>query len=173
MHLPSLLLLPTLLATTAICAPEPIPNVNLDDSNLAALAQALKPTTNPTRTQPLPNLESVSPPPHAVVHQVLTAVPPTALAQLFVPAKRVALASEFSAGNTPEWYKALPTDVQNYFAEVKRQISATTGTGEGAGEAKAAEKTKSSGGNKVVSLDVRGMGAWVVGAIVVGLGVVV
>lgn len=105
------------------------------------------------------------------MHQVITAVPPTALAQLFVPAKRVALASEFSAGNTPEWYKALPTDVQNYFAEVKRQISATTGTA-GAGEAKAAEETKSSGGNKVVSLDVREMGAWVVGA-VVGLGVVV
>lgn len=41
MKLSSLFLLPTLLATTAFCAPEPIPNVNLNDNNLAALAQAL------------------------------------------------------------------------------------------------------------------------------------
>ncbi|GLA14037.1 hypothetical protein AnigIFM62618_011455 [Aspergillus niger] len=163
MKLSSLFLLPTLLATTAFCAPEHIPNVNLNDNNLAALAQALKPSL-PTPTQPVPNLESVSPPPHAVVHQVITAVPPTALAQLFVPAKRVALASEFSAGNTPEWYKALPTDVQSYFAEVKRQIAAT-----GVGEAKAAEETKSSGGGKVVSVQGMGWMVGLVGAVVVGV----
>ncbi|OJZ82342.1 hypothetical protein ASPFODRAFT_211051 [Aspergillus luchuensis CBS 106.47] len=165
MRLSSLFLLPTLLATTAICAPEPIPNVNLNDNNLVALAQALEPSL-PTQTQPPPNLESVSPPPHAVVHQVITAVPPTALAQLFVPAKRVAMASEFSAGNTPEWYKALPTDVQSYFAEVKRQIAAT-----GVGEVKAAEETKSSGGS--VSAEVSGWLVGLVGAVAVVGGVVV
>ncbi|GFN21257.1 uncharacterized protein AtWU_11066 [Aspergillus tubingensis] len=166
MRLSSLFLLPTLLATTAICAPEPIPNVNLNDNNLLALAQALKPSL-PTQTQQPPNLESVSPPPHAVVHQVITAVPPTALAQLFVPAKRVAMASEFSAGNTPEWYKALPTDVQSYFAEVKRQIAAT-----GVGEAKAAEETKSSGGSSV-SAELSGWMLGLVGAVAVVGGVVV
>lgn len=81
-----------------------------------------------------------------------------------MPAKRVALASEFSAGNTPEWYKALPTDVQSYFAEVKRQIAAT-----GVGEAKAAEEKKSSGGGKVVSVQGMGLVVGLVGAVVVGV----
>lgn len=77
------------------------------------------------------------------------------------------MASEFSAGNTPEWYKALPTDVQSYFAEVKRQIAAT-----GVGEAKAAEETKSSGGGSV-SAEVSGWMLGLVGAVAVVGGVVV
>ncbi|PYI07899.1 hypothetical protein BO78DRAFT_278752, partial [Aspergillus sclerotiicarbonarius CBS 121057] len=101
-----------------------------DAANWSALAQALKPytITIPTKTASL-NLESISPPPHSVIHQVITAVPPTALAQLFVPAKRSALASEFQAGNTPDWYKALPTDVKSYISVVKREIATRTGTG--------------------------------------------
>ncbi|OOF94248.1 hypothetical protein ASPCADRAFT_407016 [Aspergillus carbonarius ITEM 5010] len=185
---PYLLLLPTLLATTAHCAPEPLSDTDVD--NWSALAQALyiPPPSSFTHPQPTPllinthsrkpytitiptktaslNLESISPPPHSVIHQVITAVPPTALAQLFVPAKRSALASDFKAGKTPEWYRDLPTDVKSYISVVKREIA--TGTETGAGVVK--ETGKSSSGGVRVRGEVVGVGlgmgmgvVWVVG----------
>lgn len=45
------------------------------------------------------------------------------LVDLFDPSKRRALGSEIQAGSTPTWYQNLPTDVKNYMAVVKSQIS--------------------------------------------------
>lgn len=49
-------------------------------------------------------------------------VPPTALAQIIIPAQRKELASSFKAGNTPDWYQSLPTDVKSYLSVVKTQL---------------------------------------------------
>ncbi|RAL01832.1 uncharacterized protein BO80DRAFT_501369 [Aspergillus ibericus CBS 121593] len=161
---PSLLLLPTLLASTASCTPEPLSDT--DAANWSALAQALKPytITIPTKTASL-NLENIPPPPHTVIHQVITAVPPTALAQLFVPAKRSALASEFQAGNTPDWYKTLPTDVKSYISVVKRGIASGTETGMGT-----VKETGVGKGSSSSSGGVKGRGE-VGGRLGVGIGV--
>lgn len=69
------------------------------------------------------NLANISPPPRSLINQVISAVPASVLVDLFDPSKRRALGSEIQAGSTPTWYQNLPTDVKNYMAVVKSQIS--------------------------------------------------
>ena len=69
------------------------------------------------------NLANISPPPRSLIGQVISAVPASVLVDLFDPSKRRALGSEIQAGSTPTWYQNLPTDVKNYMAVVKSQIS--------------------------------------------------
>ncbi|RDW86972.1 uncharacterized protein DSM5745_03614 [Aspergillus mulundensis] len=61
-------------------------------------------------------------PPSSLIKEIITAVPPTVLAQLLVPTGRSSIASEFQAGNTPSWYEDLPTDVKSYVLAMKSQV---------------------------------------------------
>ncbi|KAL4907858.1 hypothetical protein BDW74DRAFT_113073 [Aspergillus multicolor] len=61
-------------------------------------------------------------PPSSLIKEIITAVPPTVLAQLLVPTGRSSIASEFQAGNTPSWYDNLPTDVKSYVLAMKSQV---------------------------------------------------
>ncbi|PWY87485.1 hypothetical protein BO70DRAFT_378111 [Aspergillus heteromorphus CBS 117.55] len=164
MKLPStttLLLLPSLLATTAWCTPD---LQNAHDIDWSSLRSALQSHTIaiPTKTA---NLENISPPPHSIVEKVVTGVPATVLAQLFVPAQRSALSSDFNAGHTPDWYLALPTDVKSYLSDVKRQVAtgALTATGK---EAKATGDAKTGGAGRAVG---KGVDLWVLGGCAVGV----
>lgn len=76
-------------------------------------------TANQTITA---NWENISPPPHSLIGQMLSEVPMTVLLEMVNPDRRSSLASQFSAGNTPAWYKNLPTDMKSYFSVVKSQI---------------------------------------------------
>lgn len=69
------------------------------------------------------NLANISPPPRSLIGQVISTVPASVIMDLFDPSKRRALGSEIQAGSTPTWYQNLPTDVKNYMAVVKSQIS--------------------------------------------------
>ncbi|KAL4804138.1 hypothetical protein BDV18DRAFT_162546 [Aspergillus unguis] len=62
-------------------------------------------------------------PPSSLVTEIITAVPPTVLAQLLLPTGRSSIASEFQAGNTPEWYRSLPSEVKSYVLAMKSQVS--------------------------------------------------
>jgi hypothetical protein len=78
------------------------------------------------------NLGNLPAPPRSLINEVISAVPPSVLVDLVVPSRRASLASGFSAGSTPGWYKTLPTDVKSYVKEVKSEIkngalTATTG----------------------------------------------
>ncbi|KAL3481368.1 hypothetical protein BJX99DRAFT_253672 [Aspergillus californicus] len=63
-------------------------------------------------------------PPSSLVGAIITAVPPTVLAQLFLPSGRSSIASEFQAGNTPSWYEELPSDVKSYVLAIRSQVGA-------------------------------------------------
>lgn len=105
------------------------------------------------------NLDNISPPPRSLIPEIIKNVPPSALAQLVVPAQRSALASEIDAGTTPSWYLALPTDVKSYMAEVKKEMSdgaLTATTGKYAPAKATAESTKDGGASSTTS---SGMGA--------------
>ncbi|RAH40657.1 uncharacterized protein BO95DRAFT_345260, partial [Aspergillus brunneoviolaceus CBS 621.78] len=65
------------------------------------------------------SLASIAPPPHSIITQI----PPSALAELLIPSRRSALASDFSKGATPAWYGALPTEVKRYISYVKEEIA--------------------------------------------------
>ncbi|PYH95914.1 hypothetical protein BO71DRAFT_428599 [Aspergillus ellipticus CBS 707.79] len=141
-------LLPTLLATTAWCTPEP--HVNVNDLDWSSLNEVIH-NYAPTKTA---NLNNISPPPHLVVDQVRTGVPATVLAELFVPSKRSSLANEFNAGRTPAWYLALPTDAKTYLSDVRRQMRAGEVTGADKGVAKATGSVKGAGAVLRVDLGV-------------------
>ncbi|KAL4748920.1 hypothetical protein BDW72DRAFT_144170 [Aspergillus terricola var. indicus] len=61
-------------------------------------------------------------PPSSLIKDIITAVPPTVLAQLLLPTGRSSIASEFQAGNTPSWYESLPTEVKSYVLAMKSQV---------------------------------------------------
>ncbi|KAL4736195.1 hypothetical protein BDV11DRAFT_18361 [Aspergillus similis] len=61
-------------------------------------------------------------PPSSLIKDIITAVPPTVLAQLLLPTGRSSIASEFQAGNTPSWYENLPTEVKSYVLAMKSQV---------------------------------------------------
>ncbi|KAL5337233.1 hypothetical protein BJX70DRAFT_399876 [Aspergillus crustosus] len=63
-------------------------------------------------------------PPSSLVAQIITAVPPTVLAQLLLPTGRSSIASDFQAGNTPSWYEDLPSEVKSYVLAIKSQVGA-------------------------------------------------
>ncbi|KAL4952301.1 hypothetical protein BDW69DRAFT_23593 [Aspergillus filifer] len=63
-------------------------------------------------------------PPSSLINDIITAVPPTVLAQLMMPSGRSSIASEFSAGNTPTWYEDLPSEVKSYVLAMKSQVAA-------------------------------------------------
>ncbi|KAL4932510.1 uncharacterized protein BDV17DRAFT_288021 [Aspergillus undulatus] len=63
-------------------------------------------------------------PPSSLINDIITAVPPTVLAQLLMPTGRSSIASEFSAGNTPSWYQDLPSEVKSYVLAMKSQAGA-------------------------------------------------
>ena len=78
------------------------------------------------------NFGNISPPPRSLIPEILSIVPMNVLWDLINPSGRQSLASQFSAGSTPAWYRSLPTDVKNYMSVVRGQISggaltATTG----------------------------------------------
>jgi hypothetical protein len=121
----------------------------------------------PTKTA---NLDNISPPPRSLIPQVITALPPSVLIELVIPAQRSALASQFKAGSTPAWYASLPADVQSYLSVVKSQISegaltATTGlayqtaTASATGTATETGTGASAGGATATSTSSKGMAA--------------
>ncbi|KAL4799191.1 hypothetical protein BDV19DRAFT_294224 [Aspergillus venezuelensis] len=63
-------------------------------------------------------------PPSSLINDIITAVPPTVLAQLMMPSGRSSIASDFSAGNTPTWYEDLPSEVKSYVLAMKSQAAA-------------------------------------------------
>lgn len=62
-------------------------------------------------------------PPSSIVTDIITAVPPTVLALLMIPARRSSISSEIQAGNTPGWYESLPAEVKSYVSAMKEQVS--------------------------------------------------
>lgn len=98
------------------------------------------------------NLANISPPPRSLIGQVISAVPASVLIDLFDPSKRRSLGSEIQAGSTPTWYQNLPTDVLNYMAVVKSQISegaltaSPTASGSGSGSEEATASAESGSG---------------------------
>ncbi|KAL2827682.1 hypothetical protein BJY01DRAFT_135572 [Aspergillus pseudoustus] len=63
-------------------------------------------------------------PPSSIINDIITGVPPTVLAQLLIPSSRSSIASEFQAGNTPDWYSELPSEVKSYVAAIRSQVGA-------------------------------------------------
>jgi hypothetical protein len=61
--------------------------------------------------------------PDSLLNVIATAVPPDVLGDLLNPASRAALASEFHAGRTPQWFQALPTEVKSYFSSVAARMT--------------------------------------------------
>lgn len=131
---------------------------------------------NPTSTA---NFDNISPPPKSLIPEILSVVPLPVLWELINPASRSSLASKFSAGSTPAWYKSLPTDVKSYMSVVSSQIAAgaltATPTPTPAATSATATPTPTAGASSTSSgLGVQataGLGASVVGALGV-LGVV-
>lgn len=126
----------------------------------------------PTQTA---NLENIEAPPRALIPKIVSAVPPSALAQLVVPAQRASLASEFKAGKTPDWYTSLPTDVKSYLSVVKKQIAdgALTAPPKKAAQTEPASADASSTGGSAASATSSGAaagGAQPTGLVVGGMG---
>ncbi|KAI9934381.1 hypothetical protein AWENTII_008796 [Aspergillus wentii] len=112
-----------LLLVATVCA---VPNLHHHQrqDNWSALTSALSISRNfstPTKTA---NLGNISPPPRSLIPEIISALPASVFVQLVNPSQRSALASEFQAGTTPSWYNSLPTDVKNYMAVVRSQVSA-------------------------------------------------
>ncbi|KAL3443779.1 hypothetical protein BJX65DRAFT_194649 [Aspergillus insuetus] len=63
-------------------------------------------------------------PPSSIINDIITGIPPTVLAQLLIPTARSSIASEFQAGNTPDWYNDLPSEVKSYVAAIRSQVGA-------------------------------------------------
>ncbi|OGM41926.1 hypothetical protein ABOM_009828 [Aspergillus bombycis] len=145
------------LSATVLAAPEkrdddaaPTTTDSADAVNWSSLGQALKSITltMPTGT-----------------------CPPSALAQLVVPAQRSALASEIDAGHTPSWYLALPSDVKSYMAEVKKEMAdgaLTATTGKYAPAKATAESTKDGGASSTTSSGMAAARAQPTGGLVLG-----
>lgn len=61
-------------------------------------------------------------PPPSIVEDIITGVPPTAIAELLVPANRSSIRSEFAAEHTPSWYQTLPDGVKDYVSSINAQV---------------------------------------------------
>ncbi|KAJ5651887.1 hypothetical protein N7507_009313 [Penicillium longicatenatum] len=102
-----------------------------DGFNLASLSSALVNLASATTTG---NFANISPPPKALIPEILSVVPLTVVGELIDAQSRSSLASQFKAGTTPAWYSSLPVDVKSYMSVVRLQIqngalTATTGLG--------------------------------------------
>ncbi|PLB53421.1 hypothetical protein P170DRAFT_376255, partial [Aspergillus steynii IBT 23096] len=148
-----------------------------DEINWSSLGNAIHSLHLQIPTQTA-HLENIEPPPRSLIPQIVSALPPTALAALVMPAQRASLASDFKAGKTPDWYGSLPTDVKSYLSVVKSQIAdgaltaapkkaaaqtepasadaSSTGTG---GAASSTSSGAAAGGAKPTGLVMGGMGA--------------
>ncbi|KAB8254578.1 hypothetical protein BDV32DRAFT_155100 [Aspergillus pseudonomiae] len=161
------------LSATVLAAPEKrndaAPTAT-DNVNWSSLGQALKSIsfTMPTGSA---NLDNISPPPRSLIPEIVKNVPPSALAQLVVPAQRSSLASEIQAGHTPSWYNALPSDIKSYMAQVKKEMSdgaLTATTGKYAPAKATAESTKDGGASSTTSSGMGAAGAQPTGGLVLG-----
>ncbi|KAJ5538655.1 hypothetical protein N7494_008134 [Penicillium frequentans] len=108
-----------------------VPATTEDGFNLASLSYALANLASATTTG---NFANISPPPKALIPEILSVVPLTVVGELIDAQSRSSLASQFKAGTTPAWYSSLPADVKNYMSVVRLQIkdgalTATTGLG--------------------------------------------
>ncbi|RAQ74874.1 hypothetical protein COH20_001547 [Aspergillus flavus] len=160
------------LSATVLAAPEKrdAGPTTTDSVNWSALGQALKSVTLTMPTGSA-NLDNISPPPRSLIPEIIKNVPPSALAQLVVPAQRSALASEIDAGNTPSWYLALPSDVKSYMSEVKKEMSdgaLTATTGKYAPAKATAESTKDGGASSTTSSGMAAAAAKPTGGLVLG-----
>jgi hypothetical protein len=63
-------------------------------------------------------------PPPSLVGAIITAVPASILVELPQPSLRSSIASEFKAGNTPQWYATLPSAVKSYIESLETQVEA-------------------------------------------------
>ncbi|KAL2869093.1 uncharacterized protein BJX67DRAFT_379571 [Aspergillus lucknowensis] len=143
-----------LMSTVGALSAEVTASVNSAElQNAADQLLSMFPSATPfTATFTVPGGNLLQPPP-TLVKDIITAVPPTVLAQLLMPTGRSSIASEFKAGNTPDWYQELPSEVKNYVLAMKSQVgagnvnlsatpteaAATSGNGDGDGDAAATE----------------------------------
>ncbi|KAH8422472.1 uncharacterized protein LDX57_000225 [Aspergillus melleus] len=124
----SVLLVLTIYINHALSQDSPISasKVTLDGALLSSQADALKsafPDATPfTKPFEIPGGNLIQPP-SSLVGAIITGVPPSVLAQLIQPAGRESIASEFRAGNTPDWYAGLPADVKGYVTKMKAQVT--------------------------------------------------
>ncbi|KAL2812717.1 hypothetical protein BJX63DRAFT_432417 [Aspergillus granulosus] len=63
-------------------------------------------------------------PPSSIIPDIITGIPPSILAQLLIPSSRSSIASEVQAGNTPDWYNDLPSEVRSYVTAIRSQVAA-------------------------------------------------
>ncbi|PGH11984.1 hypothetical protein AJ79_04571 [Helicocarpus griseus UAMH5409] len=70
-------------------------------------------------------LAKMDDPPESLLQQLATAIPETAFKSLLNPKDRSAMASEFQAGNTPDWFNNLPSSAKSYMSHIKVQATAT------------------------------------------------
>jgi hypothetical protein len=62
-------------------------------------------------------------PPPSLIGPIITGVPVSILVELAQPALRSSIASEFRAGNTPQWYQTLTTAVKSYIESLQSFIA--------------------------------------------------
>ncbi|KAL2826311.1 hypothetical protein BDW59DRAFT_161150 [Aspergillus cavernicola] len=113
------------MSTTSVLGVEVTATVNATEIQNAAdqLLSMFPSATSYTANFTAPGGNLIQPPP-SLIGAIITAVPPTVLAQLLLPTGRSSIASEFQAGNTPSWYEHLPSDVKSYVLAMKSQVSA-------------------------------------------------
>ncbi|KAE9372840.1 hypothetical protein N431DRAFT_467070 [Stipitochalara longipes BDJ] len=59
----------------------------------------------------------------SLIGPIITGVPVSVLVELAQPALRSSIASEFKAGNTPQWYQTLPTAVKSYIESLQSFVA--------------------------------------------------
>ena len=62
-------------------------------------------------------------PPASLLGPIITGVPVSVLVELAQSSLRSSIASEFKAGNTPQWYQTLPTAVKIYIESLQTFIA--------------------------------------------------
>jgi hypothetical protein len=92
----------------------------------SAFSEKASLTAAPTLATTIPTcLGGFEPPPPTLAQMILTALPVSVLTDLGNAHSRSSLASQFKAGNTPDWYINLAPAVKSYVESV--QTHATTG----------------------------------------------
>ncbi|KAF2756473.1 hypothetical protein EJ05DRAFT_501978 [Pseudovirgaria hyperparasitica] len=109
------------------------------------------------------------PPPTSLMLAIFTGVPQTVLAQLVDPSARASIASEFAAGNTPDWYNELPSGVKSYVQSINEAIKTggndytppvPDATGAAGGQADSGDGNEATGGDDDESGGSRVEGLW-------------
>ncbi|KAL4864853.1 hypothetical protein BDV12DRAFT_200669 [Aspergillus spectabilis] len=91
-------------------------------SQLAALLPTLPPNWElPESVRNLKN--SLPTPPPGIIKDIVNGVPTDVIRGLVNPASRSALQESVANGDSPQWYKDLPTPVKEYFALFATQIA--------------------------------------------------